>query len=128
MNKKEIGLYIHIPFCKHKCDYCDFISFANKEEYDEEYQKFIKYTFNYSPMTKFFLINCELSLLDLFKSEIIAHKVAGDKKLLAKLILDEDVPEVQRRYIQKLISLANEFSKDEKVLRLKSLTSSKALS
>lgn len=37
MNKKEIGLYIHIPFCKHKCDYCDFISFANKEEYIEEY-------------------------------------------------------------------------------------------
>ena len=102
--------------------------FANKEEYDEEYQKFIKYTFNYSPMTKFFVNNGELSLLDLFKSEIIAHKVAGDKKLLAKLILDEDVPEVQRRNIQKLISLANEFSKDEKVLRLKSLTSSKALS
>ena len=37
MNKKEIGLYIHIPFCKHKCDYCDFISFANKEESIEEY-------------------------------------------------------------------------------------------
>ena len=32
MNKKEIGLYIHIPFCAQKCDYCDFISFANKED------------------------------------------------------------------------------------------------
>lgn len=37
MNKKEIGLYIHIPFCKHKCDYCDFVSFANKEELIEKY-------------------------------------------------------------------------------------------
>ena len=37
MNKKEIGLYIHIPFCAHKCDYCDFISFANKECKIEEY-------------------------------------------------------------------------------------------
>ena len=34
---KEIGIYIHIPFCKSKCYYCDFISFANKEKYQEEY-------------------------------------------------------------------------------------------
>ena len=37
MNKKEIGLYIHIPFCAHKCDYCDFISFSNCESKIEEY-------------------------------------------------------------------------------------------
>lgn len=34
---KEIGLYIHIPFCAHKCDYCDFISFANNESKTEKY-------------------------------------------------------------------------------------------
>lgn len=34
---KEIGLYVHIPFCKQKCNYCDFISFSNKEEKIEEY-------------------------------------------------------------------------------------------
>jgi len=34
---KEIGLYIHIPFCAHKCDYCDFVSFANSESKIEEY-------------------------------------------------------------------------------------------
>ena len=34
---KEIGLYIHIPFCAHKCDYCDFISFANCENKIEKY-------------------------------------------------------------------------------------------
>lgn len=37
MSKKEIGLYIHIPFCKHKCDYCDFVSFANKEKEIKKY-------------------------------------------------------------------------------------------
>jgi len=37
MSKKEIGLYIHIPFCAHKCDYCDFISFSNCENKIEEY-------------------------------------------------------------------------------------------
>ena len=26
-----LGLYIHIPFCKKKCNYCDFLSFTSKE-------------------------------------------------------------------------------------------------
>lgn len=26
---KKIGIYIHIPFCVKKCDYCDFLSFQN---------------------------------------------------------------------------------------------------
>jgi len=32
--KKPLGLYIHIPFCVHKCDYCDFCSVdsADKKE------------------------------------------------------------------------------------------------
>ena len=30
MNKKELGIYVHIPFCKQKCYYCDFISYSNK--------------------------------------------------------------------------------------------------
>ena len=34
---KEIGIYIHIPFCKQKCLYCDFVSFANKEEFQKKY-------------------------------------------------------------------------------------------
>lgn len=42
MDKKELGIYIHIPFCKQKCYYCDFISFANKEEKQEQYIKAIK--------------------------------------------------------------------------------------
>ena len=34
---EEIGIYVHIPFCKQKCNYCDFNSFANKGEYIEKY-------------------------------------------------------------------------------------------
>ena len=29
---KKLGLYIHIPFCRSKCNYCDFLSFALDEE------------------------------------------------------------------------------------------------
>ncbi|MDF2868928.1 MAG: hemN [Anaerocolumna sp.] len=29
--KKELGLYIHIPFCERKCNYCDFLSAAADE-------------------------------------------------------------------------------------------------
>ena len=35
--REDIGIYIHIPFCKKKCFYCDFVSFENKEELIEEY-------------------------------------------------------------------------------------------
>ena len=34
---KDIGIYVHIPFCKHKCYYCDFSSYANKEYLVERY-------------------------------------------------------------------------------------------
>ena len=37
MRRKQIGLYIHIPFCKQKCSYCDFCSYANKESYIKRY-------------------------------------------------------------------------------------------
>lgn len=37
MRQKEVGLYIHIPFCKQKCEYCDFYSVANKDELIPQY-------------------------------------------------------------------------------------------
>lgn len=37
MNKRELELYIHIPFCVRKCAYCDFLSFAAPERSYREY-------------------------------------------------------------------------------------------
>jgi oxygen-independent coproporphyrinogen-3 oxidase len=31
------GLYIHIPFCRKKCNYCDFVSFAGRESEIDNY-------------------------------------------------------------------------------------------
>lgn len=42
MENKEIGIYVHIPFCKRKCDYCDFISYSNKDSKIEEYIEAVK--------------------------------------------------------------------------------------
>lgn len=33
----ELGIYIHIPFCIKKCEYCDFISYSDKFELQEKY-------------------------------------------------------------------------------------------
>ena len=39
---KELGIYIHIPFCKQKCYYCDFISYEKKEDNIKEYIEALK--------------------------------------------------------------------------------------
>ena len=42
MQKNELGIYIHIPFCIQKCYYCDFVSFVNKESYIKKYVQTLK--------------------------------------------------------------------------------------
>lgn len=37
LKMKKLGIYIHIPFCKQKCFYCDFVSYANQDKYFQKY-------------------------------------------------------------------------------------------
>ncbi len=38
MKKRPLeSIYIHIPFCREKCHYCAFLSYANKESFFEDY-------------------------------------------------------------------------------------------
>lgn len=55
---KKIEIYIHIPFCVKKCNYCDFVSFFAKSDIIE------KYTNNLLSEIKIknvYAINCEIS-------------------------------------------------------------------
>lgn len=36
---KDLGLYIHIPFCIKKCDYCDFLSAPGTDDVKKQYVK-----------------------------------------------------------------------------------------
>ena len=39
---KEVGIYIHIPFCVKKCDYCDFVSYCHQNHLIEKYIEKLK--------------------------------------------------------------------------------------
>ena len=43
---KELGIYVHIPFCKRKCAYCDFISFSGKARLIKKYVEALKREIN----------------------------------------------------------------------------------
>ena len=35
--EQTLGLYLHIPFCRSKCTYCDFYSLPHSEEKMDAY-------------------------------------------------------------------------------------------
>ena len=53
MRKEELGIYIHMPFCKKKCYYCDFVSYANKCEQVEEYVNSVKKEISLYELSKY---------------------------------------------------------------------------
>ena len=42
--KKELELYLHIPFCVRKCAYCDFLSFPAEKENQNFFEKSIAFS------------------------------------------------------------------------------------
>lgn len=53
-----LGLYVHIPFCRSKCDYCDFYSVANRGDRMDDYQKaLLKQIAETAPLAKKQVVN-----------------------------------------------------------------------
>lgn len=56
--KKELRLYVHVPFCVKKCDYCDFLSASSDEEGIKSYfEALYKEIRSYGGMTKDYLVS-----------------------------------------------------------------------
>lgn len=92
-NEKEIGLYIHIPFCKQKCYYCDFISFQNKENEIEEYINALK-----KEITKYALEN-----------KIMAEHKLERKYLLKTIYIGGGTPSyIDEKYIIDIMNIIKE--------------------
>lgn len=39
--RQELSIYVHIPFCVKKCNYCDFLSFPGSSGYDEAAESYV---------------------------------------------------------------------------------------
>ena len=86
----NFGIYIHIPFCKRKCSYCDFISFCNKDNLIESYIDALKkeieeFDFTKNIVTTIYIgggtpsyikENYIKEILDLLKEKLVNNKVS----------------------------------------------------
>lgn len=55
-DRKTLGIYIHIPFCMAKCEYCDFLSFADFKQQDKYIDYLIKEIINSSIDSSLYLV------------------------------------------------------------------------
>ena len=56
--KKKLGVYIHIPFCKQKCSYCDFYSIPINDDKVSQYVKEIsKHIKEYAMVSKNYTVD-----------------------------------------------------------------------
>jgi len=83
---KEIGLYIHIPFCRSKCLYCDFNSYEKREGEGPEYVRALLFelsayqeSYGFKYKTAFIgggtptVINCDLmgAIMDKVRPQLV---------------------------------------------------------
>ena len=55
--EKKLGLYIHIPFCEHKCDYCDFYSLTKFDDYVRFVDAMLLQMEDYAAQTKDYIVD-----------------------------------------------------------------------
>ncbi len=56
--ENTLGLYLHIPFCRSKCDYCDFYSLAGQDDRMDDYQQaLLRHIAETAPRTRKQVVN-----------------------------------------------------------------------
>lgn len=94
MNTKNVGLYIHIPFCKQKCQYCDFKSYAGKEKFIDTYIRWLE--FELKGVGEGNRLDYENNLDDL--------------AVVKSIYIGGGTPSfVDSKYIEEILSIANEY-------------------
>ncbi len=80
--KKDLGLYVHIPFCVKKCGYCDFLSWCGTAEEKEIYvQALLKEIESYREFAKGYRVSTVFfgggtpSILEAEQTERILKKI-----------------------------------------------------
>lgn len=82
--KEPVSLYIHIPFCKSKCNYCDFLSFDNENEKMEAY-------------------------VEALVLEIISYKTVLEKNIIKSIFIGGGTPSVlEATYIERIMNVIHE--------------------
>ena len=86
---KELGLYIHIPFCHTKCTYCDFNTYSGVENLIDNFSDSIYKEINFWGITEFYIVDTIFigggtpSYIDTEIIENIINKIS-DNFLLSK--------------------------------------------
>ncbi|MFW6119736.1 MAG: radical SAM family heme chaperone HemW [Petrotogales bacterium] len=86
--KKLLGIYIHIPFCKRKCDYCDFTTVRYDKENLEEYKNYL--------LQEFELYDNILKSLD--KKRVTVYFGGGSPSLFPANYIEKIIESIHKRF------------------------------
>lgn len=94
---KNIGIYLHIPFCKSKCYYCDFISYCNEEKNIKTYIECMKKEIEFKSieLNKFANKNNEQFEIDTI------YIGGGTPSFVKARFISELIDEVRRKFTMK---------------------------
>jgi oxygen-independent coproporphyrinogen III oxidase len=117
VQKKEVdlmpGLYIHIPFCKSKCSYCDFCSVANPalhQDFISAIKAEIEYRspfYNDTVFTSIYFGGGTPSLLDPGKIEFIIENLYHNYKIAqnAEITFEANPDDLNNEYLKSIKAL-----------------------
>ena len=84
MNRRNFGIYIHWPFCRSKCPYCDFFSQVKKdipqEKIIEDYIQELDFYHNLTSTEQVSSIFFGGGTPSLIKPQLIAHLIEEIEK------------------------------------------------